>query len=208
MSPQKFRMKPVEIEAMQWPEDDDVSYPAVCQRAAVHHWVWDNGGRTWVATPRSDPQDVHVMVETLEGRRRISPGDWIIRGTRGEFYVCKPGPFADLYEEVLPGTHQVPSWQAKCTSCGTINEDYYDFSAWHDPEGAIEFVRDNLDWFERTRSEPSPTTDMPNRVIVHTVELLCPDCQHCEVCRAEKAYPSPDGGEHLVCDQHEGHDFG
>jgi hypothetical protein len=29
-----------------------------------------------------------------------SPGDWIIRGIKGEFYPCKPDIFAATYEAV------------------------------------------------------------------------------------------------------------
>lgn len=101
LEPQKFRKKPVEIEAMQWPADDgDDSYAAVCQRAAVHRWVWGNGGKTWVVTPATDRQDVHVVVETLEGNMRISAGDWVIRGVQGEFYPCKPDIFAATYDSI------------------------------------------------------------------------------------------------------------
>jgi hypothetical protein len=36
-------------------------------------------------------------IDTLEGPRLIQDGDWIIRGARGEFTVCKPSIFAELY---------------------------------------------------------------------------------------------------------------
>ncbi|MGH3953680.1 MAG: hypothetical protein ACRDTI_06555 [Mycobacterium sp.] len=96
----RFRKKPVEIEAMQWPNDDDDSYDARCQRAAVHRWVWGNGGKTWIVTPKANLSDVHAIVQTLEGDMRISPADWIIRGVAGEFYLCKPDIFEQTYEPV------------------------------------------------------------------------------------------------------------
>ncbi|MCC9182583.1 hypothetical protein [Mycolicibacterium mageritense] len=105
MTAQAFRKKRIEIEAMQWPDDGDDSYAAVCQRAAIHRWVWDNGGKTWVVTPESDPADVHVVVETLEGQMRISPGDWVIRGVKGEFYPCKPDIFAATYDSANDADH-------------------------------------------------------------------------------------------------------
>jgi hypothetical protein len=37
-------------------------------------------------------------IHTLEGTMLASPGDWIIRGVRGEFYPCKPDIFAEAYE--------------------------------------------------------------------------------------------------------------
>jgi hypothetical protein len=41
-------------------------------------------------------------VETVEGPLRVSDGDWIIRGVKGEFYPCKPDIFEATYEKVEP----------------------------------------------------------------------------------------------------------
>lgn len=41
-----------------------------------------------------------VFVNTLEGYMTAKPGDWIIKGVKGEFYPCKPNIFAATYEEV------------------------------------------------------------------------------------------------------------
>jgi hypothetical protein len=41
-----------------------------------------------------------LIVATLEGPLRAAPGDWIIRGVKGEFYPCKPDIFAATYEPV------------------------------------------------------------------------------------------------------------
>ncbi|MDE2098437.1 MAG: hypothetical protein KGL39_14385 [Patescibacteria group bacterium] len=38
-------------------------------------------------------------VETLEGFLRVSPGDWIITGIKGEKYPCKPDIFEATYAE-------------------------------------------------------------------------------------------------------------
>ena len=39
-----------------------------------------------------------VVISTLEGDLTASPGDWIIRGVKGEFYPCKPDIFEATYE--------------------------------------------------------------------------------------------------------------
>ncbi len=39
------------------------------------------------------------IISTLEGDMRCQPGDWIIKGVRGEFYPCKPDVFALKYEK-------------------------------------------------------------------------------------------------------------
>ena len=39
-----------------------------------------------------------VVITTLEGEMTASPGDWIIKGVKGEFYPCKPDIFEATYE--------------------------------------------------------------------------------------------------------------
>jgi len=38
------------------------------------------------------------LIQTLEGVMEASPGDWIIKGVKGEFYPCKPDIFQMTYE--------------------------------------------------------------------------------------------------------------
>jgi len=37
---------------------------------------------------------------TLEGKHKVSWGDYIIRGIKGELYPCKPEIFEATYEKV------------------------------------------------------------------------------------------------------------
>ncbi len=75
----KYRKKPVVIEAVQFeatkPLPDGVEY--------------DSKG--------------YAIIRTLEGDMRVSDGDWIITGVKGERYPCKPDIFAAIYE---PEEHQ------------------------------------------------------------------------------------------------------
>jgi len=41
-----------------------------------------------------------AFVDTLEGRMKVSPGDWIITGINGEKYPCKPDIFLKTYDKV------------------------------------------------------------------------------------------------------------
>jgi hypothetical protein len=50
----------------------------------------------WMHVPK-----VFGSIETLEGTHRVTPGDWIITGVKGEHYPCKPDIFAATYEEVV-----------------------------------------------------------------------------------------------------------
>lgn len=44
----------------------------------------------------------HGHLTTLEGGHIICPGDYIIKGVKGEFYPCKPDIFELTYEEAKP----------------------------------------------------------------------------------------------------------
>jgi len=39
----------------------------------------------------------NMYISTLEGEMKGSKGDFIIKGTEGEFYPCKPVPFHKKY---------------------------------------------------------------------------------------------------------------
>ena len=43
----------------------------------------------------------YLIIGTLEGPNKCSPGDYIIRGIKGEFYPCKPDVFEESYSEVI-----------------------------------------------------------------------------------------------------------
>lgn len=76
----KFRKKPVVIEAVRF--DGTISsvkslcIPQVSQELGSHT----------------------LQIPTLEGVMTAQPGDWIIKGVKGEFYPCKPDIFTATYE--------------------------------------------------------------------------------------------------------------
>lgn len=80
----KFRKKPVVIEAMQLPAVSDIA-----GRLALEDWLETDKCRYVGDT---------MVIPTLEGDHTASPGDWIIRGIKGELYPCKPDIFAATYE--------------------------------------------------------------------------------------------------------------
>lgn len=75
-----FRKKPVVIEAVQF--DGTFASVEAMQIPSCSH---DLGSRT-------------LEIETLEGVMVAQPGDWIIKGVKGEFYPCKPEIFAATYD--------------------------------------------------------------------------------------------------------------
>jgi hypothetical protein len=52
----------------------------------------------------SDQGGGEIVIETLEGVMRVLPGDYVIRGVKGEFYPCKPDIFLAAHELIV-GDH-------------------------------------------------------------------------------------------------------
>lgn len=102
MTAQKFRKKPVEIQAVQWDGTAEGAKPII-------EWIMSQGGtaaydRIPVSASRfNNRYDERIHINTLEGPITASPNDWIIRGVQGEFYPCKPDIFAATYEAVSGG---------------------------------------------------------------------------------------------------------
>lgn len=93
---QRFRKKPVVIEAVQFTGEKD-NFNAI--------WDWACPSNDTLQSPvhcgnQEDGSDDYTVlyVQTLEGSVLTRPGDWIIKGTAGEFYPCKPGIFDVVYE--------------------------------------------------------------------------------------------------------------
>lgn len=93
-----FVKKPVRIEAHQW---DGVSIgeimPFFATGAALPQAPDDGHVRPGIGFT---PPDGQLHIPTLEGTMTAQPGDWIIRGVKGEFYPCKPDIFAESYNPV------------------------------------------------------------------------------------------------------------
>lgn len=94
---QKYRKKPVEVDAVQLTDEADFVAIAEWCGGQLGHGVYD--GRF----------DTLIFLVTLEGTMAADPGDWIIRGVKGEFYACKPDIFAMTYEGVEDAACTVPS---------------------------------------------------------------------------------------------------
>lgn len=79
----KFRKKPVVIEAVQFDGSKESATKVL--------FFID-------PTLPPDAEASDLTIKTLEGEMHASPGDWIIKGVKGEFYPCKPDIFAATYE--------------------------------------------------------------------------------------------------------------
>ena len=85
----KFRKKPVVIEAIQFIGSNQREVLAFCRPELSEDAL--NGAQV---------MGLPVIITTLEGDMRANPGDWIIKGVKGEFYPCKPDIFEATYEPV------------------------------------------------------------------------------------------------------------
>ena len=81
----KFRKKPVEIEALIWNNNFDEIFQFM-----------DADNNLGIVGFTGDV----LQIRTLEGIMDAQPGDYIIKGVKGEFYPCKPDIFALTYESL------------------------------------------------------------------------------------------------------------
>lgn len=83
----KYRKKPVEIEALKFTRDNWQDVLMFTQGQA----------HTLTIEKRIDGKCT-CIIPTLEGQHIATEGDWIIKGVKGEFYPCKPDIFEMTYE--------------------------------------------------------------------------------------------------------------
>ncbi len=79
----KFRKRPVVIEAVQWQPQTKEGIAEMLRFVPMPYLAGDE-----------------LRIKTLEGTMCAAPGDWVIRGVKGEFYPCKPDIFEETYEAV------------------------------------------------------------------------------------------------------------
>lgn len=97
----KYRKKPVIVEAIQMTEEARWRYekwPSWLVEASQKDRSEE--GSVWVIGRFPKENRDKLVIHTLEGMMVVDWGDWIIKGTRGELYPCKPDVFADCYEGV------------------------------------------------------------------------------------------------------------
>ena len=91
----KYRKKPVVIEAFQMTKEsrwNNSNWPNWLHEA----WQKDSSeGALWC-----DDGGEELFCGTLEGVHKVTFGDYIIKGVKGEIYPCKPDIFKATYELV------------------------------------------------------------------------------------------------------------
>lgn len=92
---QKFRKKPVVIEAIRLIDNSDSIVEAV---EFVFNIGMESSEIGLMATVEKVKRENGFIIPTLDGDTKVSFGDWIIKGVNGEFYHCKPDIFEKTYE--------------------------------------------------------------------------------------------------------------
>ena len=105
-----YRKKPVVIEAVQWTGEnlrEVIAFTDGPPDTKSHHagMMWDQ----YEELVRKDG----LKIYTLEGKMDASPGDWIIKGVKGEFYPCKDEIFRATYD---PANHPTAERQQDLTA--------------------------------------------------------------------------------------------
>lgn len=94
-----FRKKPVVIEATRFPVEVPDDLTPEYSQAITDLAKWCGGDFQSDLEGMFEPR---INIPTLEGVMTASPGDWIIKGVKGEFYPIKEEIFLATYEAVTP----------------------------------------------------------------------------------------------------------
>lgn len=171
---QEYTKKPATIKAFRWSGHE-----------AAMKTLFELNGDTPIVRAPDDPHveagfgfspcEGIVMIPTLEGTMSAKPGDWIIRGIKGELYPCKHDIFTESYDAARSapeaGTARCPScgsrdrWIRRCMieNCGYTHAD--------EPAGILESLDHRKSvcsdsWHSALASQPAqsaaPRTGMPN----------------------------------------------
>jgi hypothetical protein len=79
-----YRKKPVEVEAYHYTGDWEAAMGWASYAPSTGTYLYREG------------ED--LKIHTMEGAMKVSVGDYIICGVKGEYYACKPDIFHETYE--------------------------------------------------------------------------------------------------------------
>ena len=102
----KYRKKPVVIDAMQLPLEKEAASQELVDflHAMDEDWESEKGG--------------YLVIKTMEGNMSAKPGDWIIKGVKGEYYPCDADVFAKSYDFAWETTITEERWKALLKDLG------------------------------------------------------------------------------------------
>jgi hypothetical protein len=97
--PDRYRKRPVVVEAMQWDGTPEGAEPII-------NWVLDHDGNAtyWCRDPKACAKAGHatgkhdIRLRTLEGDMLARPTAFVVRGMLGEFYPVRSDIFVATYD--------------------------------------------------------------------------------------------------------------
>ena len=95
-----FTKKPVTIQAIRWTGKNLRQVITFTDASTPPDTRTTHAGMAWDAYVDLVERD-GLKIFTLEGKMLANPGDWIIRGVKGEMYPCKDEIFRLTYEPVV-----------------------------------------------------------------------------------------------------------
>ena len=99
----KYKTRQVEIEAIRW-SGNEIDLPEMLTFIQDGHEDFShlpmNRGEIKAGVGYIPPTG-QLDIPTLEGDMLANPGDFIIKGLKGEFYPCKPDIFEMKYELIV-----------------------------------------------------------------------------------------------------------
>lgn len=101
---EKYRKKPVVIEALQWNGNNLIEVMSFLKGVPIENIESeinssDLAQKNWKELEKTSYHN-GITIPTLEGNMIASVGDFIIKGVAGEFYPCKEKIFKETYELV------------------------------------------------------------------------------------------------------------
>lgn len=99
-----YQKRPIRITAVQWFKHGD--HPEVKPGPIrVKQFMMNMQSLQEQEIVRVDDRIVEInpaygWIDTMENAHEVTPGDYIIRGIKGEFYPCKPDIFEHTYDLV------------------------------------------------------------------------------------------------------------
>ena len=116
-----FTKKPVTIAAIQWTGKnlrEVITFTDGPPDTRTTH-----AGMAWEAYTDLVARN-GLKIYTLEGKMLANPGDWIIRGVKGEYYPCKPDIFEATYSPAALAAGQATAGQ-QGAAYAALPEKYY-----------------------------------------------------------------------------------
>lgn len=108
----KYRKRPIVVDAEQWFKNGDHSqdacYPIalddnnsfMSEGKVVRYYRNPNDKSSRYCKHCGNTMHYHGWIDSLDSGHVVCPGDWVIEGLVGGYYVCKPDVFALEYERV------------------------------------------------------------------------------------------------------------